>query len=164
MMGPAKHIDRLDFFRGISPVVEVGQIPGQSRRITRDVDDSFWFRPGNGIEDRFATTSTGRVKDNDIRMDAVTDEFRQFIDSVTKNELGILDMIILSVLHSVFNSRCYDFDTIDLLCLLGKEEGYRARTAIDVSYDFIPFKIGKLQGHIVKFLRLFAIDLEERLS
>lgn len=47
MMGAAKHIYRLHFLWCIAVVIEIGQIPRQRSRITRHVDDAFWFRPRN---------------------------------------------------------------------------------------------------------------------
>ena len=76
VMGTREHVYGLYFGGVVAVLVQVGQVAGQGGRITGDVDDAFGFALGDGFEDRFAAAGPGRVEDDDVGTDAVSDEFR----------------------------------------------------------------------------------------
>lgn len=164
VMGTREHVYGLYFGGVVAVLVEVGQVAGQGGRVTGDVDDAFRFALGDGFEDRFAAAGPGRVEDDDVRTDAIPDEFRQFIDGIPQDELGIADVVVLGIADGVADGRGDDFDAIDLLGFLGQEQGNRPGTAVDVSDGFAAFEVGKVEGRFIEALGLFAVDLEEGLG
>jgi hypothetical protein len=71
-------------------LIHIGQVSGQCCGVTGYVDDPIGFGSGDGMEDFFIAAGSGGIKDYDVGMDAVLDEFRKGIGGVTENEFSII--------------------------------------------------------------------------
>ena len=155
-------------FPDLIPIfTQILQIPCQGRRVTAYIHNFFRLHLHDRLKQRLITAFSRRIYYDHIRTCLLaTMSFSIFFIIVRQNffclsniERCIIDLIDLRIILCIFDCLRHDLNSIDLLCLLCKEERNCSDTAIQIPYSFRPFQICIFQCKSVQFFSLHRIHL-----
>jgi hypothetical protein len=73
--GLGKHVERLEDIETVAAIGQAPDVPGLRRGIAGDVDNPLRMQCGHPFQHPVAATITGRIKNDDLRLDTAHYKF-----------------------------------------------------------------------------------------
>ena len=159
-----EHVHRPRPLEAVPPLGgELLDVPGQRRRVARDVDDPLRLEPRDPAQRLAGEPGARRIDDDDIGVAGAVAEVLDHLPHLARVERGVRDPVQLGVLERARDGLLRDLDAPDRQRVAGEREPDRADPAVEVVDALLARQLRVLARELVEPLRHGRVRLQERI-
>ena len=132
-----EHIHRLDQIDLINLRRQPAQVPGQSSRVARDIDDFLRSQLQDALQRLGAAAGARWVEQYRVRAEGSISQLREQFLNLAGMERGIFNPVVQTIFSGSFGRGFFFFDTVDIAHRLRQVKGKEPDTAVKVKQSIV---------------------------